>query len=157
MKHKLHTSHPSTYKAKTMTWQTSSTVTFQKGKLFAAKKNLTAYFQTHFPLPQGHSWTEFTLPPKWIQQVMSCILGALLMQGSLLRLPRISKNTGRHGNSMPPHGTLTPSSKAVTSWTSSLSSQLLMHGSGKLTTAGGFKSRFQPLLRLYWPSPRPST
>ena len=28
---------------------------FQKGKLFAANKNITAYFQTHFPLPQGHS------------------------------------------------------------------------------------------------------
>ena len=130
---------------------------FQKEKLFAANKNLTAYFKTHSPLPQGHYCTEFTSPPKWKQRAMLCLLGERLTLGSLLMLPRISKNTGRHGNSMPPHGTLTPSSKAVTSWTSSLSSQLLMHGSGKLTTAGGFKSRFQPLLRLYWPSPRPST
>ena len=40
---------------------------FQKGIFFAADKNLTAYFQTHSPLPQGNSWTKFTLPPKWTQ------------------------------------------------------------------------------------------
>ena len=40
---------------------------FQKGKFFAANKKITAYFQTHFPLPQGHSWTKFTLPPNWTQ------------------------------------------------------------------------------------------
>ena len=40
---------------------------FQKGIFFAADRNLTAYFQTHSPLPQGNSWTEFTLPPKWTQ------------------------------------------------------------------------------------------
>ena len=91
---------------------------FQKGKLFAANKSLTAYSQTNFPLPQGHSWTEFTLPPKWTQQVISCLLGKRLTLGSLLRPPRIRKNTGRHGNAMLPHGTLTPSSKAVTRLTS---------------------------------------
>ena len=51
---------------------------FQKGKLFSANKNLTAYFQTHFSLLQGHSWNEFTLPPKWTQRVMLCILGKKL-------------------------------------------------------------------------------
>ena len=30
---------------------------FQKGEFFAANKNITAYFQTHSPLPQGHSCT----------------------------------------------------------------------------------------------------
>ena len=48
---------------------------FQKGKLFAANQNLTAYFETRFPLPQGHSWTEFTLPHKWKQRLISCLLG----------------------------------------------------------------------------------
>ena len=88
--------------------------TFQKGKLFSANKSLTAYFQTNFPFPQGHSWTKFNIPPKWTQRVMLCLIGERLMLGSLLRLPGIRKNTGRHGNAMPPHGTSTPSSKAVT-------------------------------------------
>ena len=39
--------------------------------------------------------------------------------GSLLRLPGIRENTGSHGNAIPPHGTSTPSSKAVNSLTSS--------------------------------------
>ena len=130
---------------------------FQKGKFFAAKKNLTAYFETHFTPPQGHSWTEFTLPTKWTQQVMSCMIGKRLTMGSLLRLPGIRKNTGRHVNAMPPHGTSTPSSKAVTSLTSSLSSHIFLHGSGKVNTERAFKSRFQQLLRRYRPSPRLST
>ena len=88
---------------------------FQKGKLFAANKNLTAYFKTHSPLPQGHYCTEFTSPPKWKQRAMLCLLGERLTLGSLLMLPRISKNTGRHGNAILPHGTWNPSSKAVTS------------------------------------------
>ena len=130
---------------------------FQKVKFFAANKNLTEYFQTHFHLPQGHSWTEFTLPPKWTQQFMSFLLGELLTLGSLLRLPRIRKNTGRHGDAMLPPRTLTSSSKAVSSSTSSLSSQILLHGSVKITAERAFKPRLQPLLRRYRPSPRPST
>ena len=109
----------------------SSAGAFQKRKVFAANKNLTTYFQTHFPLPQGHSWSEFTLPLKWKQRVMLCLPGKRLKLGSVLRLPGIRKNTRRHSNAMPPHGTSTPSFKSVTSLTSSLSSKKLLHGSGK--------------------------
>ena len=130
---------------------------FQRGKFFAANKNLTTYFQTHSPLPHGHSWTEFTLTKKWTQWGMSCRLVNRLNLGSLLRLPRIRKNTRGHGNAMPPHVTLTPSSKAVTSLKSSFLSQLFLHGSGKVTTARAFKTRFQPLIRRYRPPTRPST
>ena len=128
-----------------------------KRKLFAANKNLTEYFQTYFPLPNGHYWTKLTLPLNWTHQVILCLIGEQLMLRSLLMLPRISKSTRRHGNNIPPHGTLTPSSKAVTSLTSSFLSQLFLHGSGKDNTARAFKSRFQQLLRWYRPSPRPST
>ena len=89
--------------------------------------------------------------------MMPCLLGERFTLGSLFRLPSIRKNTGRHGNAMPPHGTLTPSSKAVTSLTSSFLSQILLRGSGKVNTTRVFKSRFQPFLRRYWKSPRPST
>ena len=130
---------------------------FQKGKFFTANKNLTAYFQTHSPLPQGHSWTEFTLPHKWEKRLILRLLDEQLTLGSLLRLPRIRENTRGNGNAMPPHGTLNPSSKAVTSLTSSLLSQIFLHGSGKFTMTRAFKSRFQLLIRRYRPSPRPST
>ena len=130
---------------------------YQKGKCFAANKSLTAYFETHFPVPQGHSWTKLTLPPKWTQRVMSFLLGKRLTLGSLLGQPGIRKHTGRHGNAMPPHRTSTPSSKDVTSLKSSLLSQLFLNRSGKVNTARAFKSRFQPLLRRYRPSPHPST
>ena len=129
---------------------------FQKGKFFAANKNLTAYFQTHSPLQQGHYWTEFNLSTKWTQQLMSCLLGKQMTLGSLLMLPWIRKNTERHGKAMLPHGTLTLPPKAVNRFKSSFSSQLLMHGYRNVTTERAFKSRFQPLLRHYRPSPRPS-
>ena len=130
---------------------------FQKGEFFAANKNLTAYFKTHFPLPQEHSWDKLTLLPKWTQQVMSCMIFKQFTLGSILRLPRIRENTGRYGNTMPSHGTLTLSSKTVTSFASSLLSQLFLHGSRKGTMSTSFKSRIQPFLRRYLPSLRPST
>ena len=107
---------------------------FQKIKFFTANNNLTSYFRNNFPLSQGQFWTKFTLPPKWTQQVMLCLLGNKLTLGSLIRIPRISKNIGGHGNAMPPHGTLTLSSNTVNKFTSSLSSQLLLHRYSKDTT-----------------------
>ena len=85
-----------------------------KIKLFAANNNLTEYFQNPFLLPQGHSWTKFTLTTKCTQWVISCLLGKQLPLGSLIRIPSIRKNTGRHGNAMPPHGTSTPPSRLGT-------------------------------------------
>ena len=130
---------------------------FQKGKLFAAENNLTKYFQNNSPLIKGHYWTKFTLPPKWTQQVLLCLHEKLLMLRSILRLPRISKNSGRHGNAIPPHGTSTPSSKTVNNRTSSLLSHIFLHGYEKLTTTRAFKSISQPLLRRYLSSLCPST
>ena len=49
------------------------------------------------------------------------------------------ENIGRHGNAMPPHGTLTPSSKAVISLASSLSLHLFLHGYGNVTMERAFK------------------
>ncbi len=39
---------------------------FKNGKFFHASSNLVAYFNSNFPLPQGKSWTEFTLPSKLV-------------------------------------------------------------------------------------------
>ena len=78
---------------------------FQKGKFFTANNNLTSYFQNHFLLPQGNFWTEFTLPPKWTQQGMSCLLGKQLTLGSLIRLPSNTKYIVSHEKDTMPHET----------------------------------------------------
>ena len=91
---------------------------FSKREILRCKKNLTAYFQNHSPLPHEKSWTKLTLPTKRTQRFMPCLLGKQFMIGSLLRSPRIRRNTIRHGNDMPPHGTSTQSSKTMNKSTS---------------------------------------
>ena len=86
---------------------------FQKLKFFIANNNLTSYFHNNLPLPQGHFWTEFTLPTKWTQKVILCLHGEQLTLGSMIRLPRIIKSIVRHDNVMLPHEISTLSSKTV--------------------------------------------
>ena len=109
---------------------------FQKVKFFTANNKLTSYFQNHFQLPQGHFWTKFTLPLKLTQQVILCLLVKRLTLGSLLRIPRITENIGRHGNAMPPHGTSTLSSKNVNKLTSSFSSHIFCTFTARLLRQG---------------------
>ena len=129
---------------------------FKTGKYFYAQNNLTSYFNTHFPLPQNLSWTEYTPPERLTQRVMSCLRGEPLTMGSLLRLPQIEKNIGRNGFAMLPHGTSIPTSSTASSSTSSSSSALLLHGSGQASSEEAFRSKFQPLQRPSRPSQRPS-
>ena len=112
---------------------------FQKGESFAANNNLTEYFQNHPPLPQGYSWNKFTLLTKWTQQVILCMLGKQWKMGSLLSLSSIRKNNVRHCNAIPPHRTLTPSSKTVNNLTSSFLSHLFLHGFSKFNMIRDFK------------------
>ena len=130
---------------------------FQKINIFTDNNKLTSYFQNNFPLPPRLFGTEFALTPKWTQRVILCTVGELLKLYSLLRLPRIRKNIGRHGNTILPHGKSTLSSNTVNKSTSSLSSHLLLHRSCKATTSRAFKSRFQPSLKRYRSSSRPYT
>ena len=129
---------------------------FHDGKYFSAEHNLTNYFNLHFPLPQSISWEEFTPPPKLTQRVMSLLRGEQLTMGSLLRLPRTEKSTGKRGFNTHASGKLTPTFKPATASTQSSSSQLLLQGSGRASSAGDFKSKFRPLLRHSQPSQRPS-
>ena len=129
---------------------------FKNGEFFSAQANLTKYFNLHFSLSQSLSWQEFTLLHKLTQQVMSCLRGEQLTMGSLLRLPTIEKNIGLLGQNMPHCGELTPSCNPSANSTPQLSSPLLLQGSGKVTTATNFKSKFQLLRQQCRPSPRPS-
>ena len=129
---------------------------FKHGKYFHAHNKLTDYFNVHFPLPQNVSWMEFTFPTKLAQRVMSCLRGEQLTMGSLLRLPQIAKNTGKSGFAMLPPGSSIHTCSNVTKSTSSLSSELLLQGSGQASSVEDFKSKFRPLLKPSRPSQRPS-
>ena len=129
---------------------------FKDGKFFEAQNNLTQYFNHHFPLPQNISWEEFTPPKKLTQRVMSLLRGEQSTMGSLLRLPKIGKNTGKRGFTTLTSGKLIPSSKTVNGSTQLLSSQLLLQGSGQDSSAEAFRLKFQPSLQPSQPSQRPS-
>ena len=90
-------------------------------------------------------------------RVMSYLPGKLLTLGSLLRIPNINNNTGRHGNTIKPHGTSTISPKTVNNSTSSFLSHLLLRGSSRDTTVRAFKSRCQLFIKRYQLSARPYT
>jgi hypothetical protein len=44
---------------------------FKNGKYFMADTNIVDYFNTHFKLPQNHSWHKFQLPSDLISLVIS--------------------------------------------------------------------------------------
>ena len=46
---------------------------FKDGKFAEAQKNLASYFNSHFSLPQNHSWKEYRIPEK----VELCVLSYL--------------------------------------------------------------------------------
>ena len=128
---------------------------FKDGGAFIDKLPLLTYFQTHFPLPQGKSWTEFQIPSSLSSRVISCVRGEALPMASLLRLKKAAINTGSIGAPMPSSVELRRISKERLSkkWTSS--SQVLLQGSGQVTTDEVIKSRFRPSLMRSRPSARP--
>ena len=129
---------------------------FKSGSYFYAQNKLTSYFTNNFPLPQPHSWKEFILPTTLTQRVMSCLLGERLTLGSLLRLPMIVRNIGTTGVDTLQNGTLTHSSKDATVSKPLPSHQLLLQGSGRVTSVADLKSKLHPLQQRCQPSPRPS-
>jgi hypothetical protein len=131
---------------------------FKHGKFFLAKTNLTSYFNTHFPLAQGTSWTEFILPKEIVSPVISCLRGELSPMASLLRLPRIGPNTGTTGSNILRYSESIPScliqfhpSKETAS------SSHLLQGLGQAYTVEELKSKFRPSRMRCRPSARPSS
>ncbi len=131
---------------------------FKDGTAFSLNnKSLTDFFNEKFPLPQSESWRELVLPPELTSRVISCVRSETFNVGSLLRLPRIDKNTGNTGAHM--YETLiatTPSFKLrpklkTSSWRSGL-----LNGSGQEVMASEIKSKFQPSVSRWRPSARPS-
>ena len=130
---------------------------FKNDQYFAAANNLTSYFNTHFPLSQKRSWKEFQIPKKLASRVISCLRGELLPMASLLRLPKVTTNTGNIGNTMQPCVESTHSSEKHLHSNATSSLQHSLQGSGQELTAKDLKSRFQESRMRSHPSPRPSS
>ena len=129
---------------------------FKTGKFFNAQNNLTAYFNVHFPLPQNLSSSEYTPPARLTQRVMSCLRGEPLTMGSLLRLPKIGKNTGLHGPTTQDNGASTRFCKTAKKLTSSSSSLPLLQGSGQVISEEAMKLKLLQSQKRSQPSQRPS-
>ena len=130
---------------------------FKAGKYFSAASNLTAYFNSNFPLKDEY-WHECLIPKEITSRVISCLRMEPLPMASLIRLPKPGKNTGDTGNNMLPHAAFHFSSIQLQSPTlkkkSSLS--LTLRGSGKELTVEEHKLKFKASRMLSRPSPRPS-
>ena len=129
---------------------------FKHGKYFEFQNNLTSYFNLKFPLPKQQSWQEFTLPTKLIMRVICCLRGEQLDLGSLIKLPGLSQNTGKCGVSMPQGADSTPSSAiSMMNSNATVSSSVLLGGSGQALTVEDIKSKFRASRMRSRPSPRP--
>ena len=134
-----------------------SSRSFKDGKFFInANTPLQSYFDTNFPLPQRKCWREFKVPSELVSRVMSCVRGETLNMGSLLRLKRTAKNIGNIGASTRKRGTANLSSQMRPNLDATSSSQLLLLGSGQVSTALEIKSKFKPLLQRSQVSARPA-
>ena len=129
---------------------------FKNGQYFAASKNLTSYFNTHFPLSQKKSWTEFQIPKKLASRVISCLRGELLPMASLLRLPKVITNTGNTGKNTPPCAAQTLSSSTPQPSNETSSSQPSLQGCGQELTEKELRLKFRESRMRSHPSPRPS-
>ena len=130
--------------------------TFKDGAFYAANSNtLASFFNTNFPLPQRTSWTEWKLHTKLISQVISYVLGGTLTMGSLLRLPKHAKNTGKIGNHTANSANVIPCSKIQAP---SKSASLSQHLQPKFELDSMVEERKSKLLQSQkqsQPSPRP--
>jgi hypothetical protein len=128
---------------------------FKDGKFFAANKNLTSYFNKHFPLPQETSWTEFQLPSSLTSHVISCLRGQLSPLGSLLRLQRTDKSIGSTGADTLRSLESTPTSLMYLHSNATALSAPMQLESGQVYTAEVLRSRFKRSQMHSRPSARP--
>ena len=134
-----------------------SSRSFKDGKFFiAADSSLQSYFNKNFPLPQKKCWQEYKVPSELVSRVMSCVRGETLSLGSLLRLKGTATNIGSIGACTRKRGVSTPSSNKRPNLDATSSSQLLLLGSGQVSTALEIRSKFKPLLQRSQVSARPA-
>jgi hypothetical protein len=129
---------------------------FKDGKYFVAQRDLTSYFNLHFPLPQTLSWQELHLPSRLASQVISCLRGTQSPMELLTRPPVIGSSTGNAGVHMPASVASTPSSAICRLSKRTSSSLPSLQGSGQVSTVEDIKSAFRRSRQLSRPSPRPS-
>jgi hypothetical protein len=130
---------------------------FKQGKYFEKTKNLTEYFNFNFPLPQAMSWQEYLIPKEWVSRVIASLRGMLLPLGSLLRLPKQGRNTGKIGLDMPQSAASTRSSPTSAPSNEMSLSPLSLRGCGRAFTVEELKYEFRASLMPSQPSRRPSS
>ena len=129
---------------------------FKTGEFFQAQKSLTNYFNSHFPLPQEQSWTEFKVTKKLASRVISCLRGEPLLMEQLRKLPKLGKSTGSIGQNIVTNARWTHTSPASQNPNRQQSSLPSPHESGPGLTASEIKSEFSLSRTRSRPSPRPS-
>ena len=137
-----------------------SSRSFKQGGAFTGSfTNLSDFFNHHFPLPsQSASWTEYTIPPELVSRVISCVRSETCTMGSLLRLPKIDKNTGSTGaHTYTDVVHKMSSSKRRPVLKCSSPSSALLNGSGQVSTVDIVESQFKRSVMRSRPSPRPSS
>ena len=103
------------------------------GYLYTDAQLLT-HFEQHFPLPQNRSWRVVTLSTEDVSKVISTLRGQRLTMAQWTS--RGAKSTGNIGNSSPKSsGACLPTLMAAPSRSGQQSSQPLLSGSGKESTA----------------------
>ena len=128
---------------------------FKQGEYEHISHNLVHYFNSHFTLPQGTSWTEFLLPTKLVSVVISCLRGQELPMASLLKLPVNVKNTGNIGQHTPPGVEWTHTLNTHRPLKETKLSKDLRPESEGAPTAEGLRSRYQASQTPSLPSQRP--
>lgn len=128
---------------------------FKNGKYFLANTTLLAYFNKHFPLPQGKSWTQYHVPTKLSLRVISCLRGKQLPMEQLAKLPKTKRGTGDTGVlTLPPTKRIRTLNPLTTSQEAS-SPRVLLQGSGLASTDEERRSKFTVSQMRSRPSPRP--
>ena len=110
-------------------------------------------FNSIFPL-KTTSWKEFHLSPKISSKVISCLRGEQLALASWHKIPRQEKSIGLTGRRTPTCTGKTHTSQLAPKQNKSSSSQLLLHGSGQVSTAKESRLPFKQLLKRFQPSQR---
>ena len=128
---------------------------FKTGEFFHAQNSLTEYFNSHFPLPQEQSWTEFKVTKKLASRVISCLRGEPLLMEQLRKLPKLGKNIGNIGQNTVTNARWTRSSPASQMQNEQQSSLPSQPGSGPGLTDLETKLEFNPSRKRSRPSPRP--
>ena len=117
-------------------------------------KTFIQNFNLSFPL-KNNSWKEYHLLQKLFSRVTSVLRGEQSTIALWLKIPIQEKNTGLTGEHTQNSSERTPSSQTAQKQNKLSSQQLLLQGSGQVSTKKESRSQFKQLLKYYQSYQRP--